>query len=63
MTVSPSMQLITDATVAQYIHEISVRHGPRSSEAGAWQTGHPRVAEVAAIRRSRERQTPERAAA
>jgi hypothetical protein len=29
MTVSPSAQLITDAVVAEYIHEISVRHRSR----------------------------------
>jgi hypothetical protein len=32
MSVSPSAQLITNATVAQYIHEISVRHRRRDPE-------------------------------
>jgi hypothetical protein len=32
MSPSPSVQLITNATVAQYIHEISVRHRPRGPE-------------------------------
>jgi hypothetical protein len=63
MTLSPSVQLITDATVAQYIHEISVRHRPQSSDSQAWQAAQPRVDEVAAIRRRREREAAERAAA
>lgn len=63
MTVSPSVQLITEATVAQYIHEISVRHRPRNSDSRPWRAGQPRVDEVAAVRRWRERQTPEREAA
>ena len=67
MTVSPSVQLITEATVAQYIHEISARHQPRHQarrlDPRVWHGGSPRVDEVAAIRRARERLTPERAAA
>ena len=36
MTVSPSVQLMTNAVVAEYIHEISARHRPRDPE---WQGG------------------------
>lgn len=34
MSPSPSIQLITNAVVAQYIHEISVRHRSRDPESG-----------------------------
>lgn len=36
MSNSPSVELITNATVAQYIHEISVRHRPRGPEVRPW---------------------------
>jgi hypothetical protein len=34
MTISPSAQLITNAVVAEYIHEISARHHSRDPEPG-----------------------------
>ena len=34
MSLSPSIELLTNGVIAQYIHEISVRHRPRSAADG-----------------------------
>lgn len=53
MTPSPRPQLIANATVAQYIHEISVRHRPRDQEARRWRSSRPGAREAAAHRARR----------
>jgi hypothetical protein len=52
MTTSPSVTLITNATVAQYIHEISVRH--RRQEPDWWSRRAARARADEAAARSAE---------
>ncbi len=40
MSPSTSVQLMTDAVIAEYIHEISVRHGPRRGHSAGEGRGH-----------------------
>ncbi len=50
MTARPSVQLITNAVEAEYIHEISVRHRSRDPESGAGGNAQPRPASVLSAR-------------
>jgi hypothetical protein len=64
MSISPSVQLITNATVAQYIHEISVRHRRRDPEWWARPGARARAEEAtAASAGARRHQTQEPVAA
>jgi hypothetical protein len=49
------MQLITDATVAQYIHEISARHRSRGPESIGRRGAHASSEAAATSRMSRRR--------
>jgi hypothetical protein len=50
MSLSPSIELLTNAVVAQYIHEISVRHRSRDPESGTGRDPQPPVATATAGR-------------
>lgn len=41
MNRAPSIQLLTNAVIAQYIHEISVRHRSRSPDAASGSDARP----------------------
>ena len=56
MSRSPSIELITEATVAEYIHEISARHGrsdPESRRTGGRRSGPGEASVRRASRRLR----------
>ncbi len=43
MSPSPSAELLTNAVIAQYIHEISVRHRSREPDSGTGRDARPRA--------------------
>ena len=43
MSPSPNIELQTNAVVAQYIHEISVRHRRREPDSGTGRAARPRA--------------------
>jgi hypothetical protein len=50
MSRSPRIHLITNGVVAQYIHEISVRHRSRDPEAGTDLGARPRAGSALSAR-------------
>ena len=58
MSLSPSIQLLTDAVIAQYIHEISARHRTRDPESGAGGDGRATATQAIGARPRRRLTLP-----